>query len=626
MSKSLLFIKISNVGYLKLIKIIWYKILYLFLILFEKTKLKLFSKNTYLKPINTNKNFKFLNNPDVSKLYYNFCTNKLKVIENADNVLNNKIILFGKRFIINETEWLKDPISGKSWYGECFFKDAKVENPGYGDVKYVMELNKMGFLVELAHAYYITCDEKYTHKINDYLIGWMNTIKHERSVVNKSMLDISFRCINLIHISMLCFKSDYFLNNTFDHICAILTAYEHQISKFSTPRWCKYNSGLNHTIGEISGLIITQLWLQQFTNKQYNHNFKKEFKYLQKSLDQIITANGVYFEQSSHYSKLVAEFLMLLDVFIKLTNSDDTSLLYNNKYLKSILQYLKCLSFNNKLPNFGDNDGAKVAYPFYDDEYSISHLIKYQKIFDPYTGSCNYLLCKESGQFIWKSEESKQVFVFIRCGNHSYLPIGSGSHAHNDILSLILSIDNEELFIDHGTYFYNSGVDILNNDRLTSNHNTVSINKTEQAPFAGKWMYGSYPLSKIIEEKTVINKSSFVFSGVCSYSGKTHVRSIEYNNQQMVLIDDIECGINDIVSINFLLSSMITVKIISESDIELYNKKDKVATMSFGKSIKFDVIKAHYYPSYGIKKETIRIIGTSEKKGNQRIKTIISFK
>ncbi len=622
---SIYILKASNVKVRHLINILLYKGLFAIAILSERINLKLFYKQIY-----SIKNSVF-SIRSIDSVYYKFksfyqlCCNNNSIIISANECINNNIKLFGSSFNISSDDWLVDPITKNVWNGNVFFTDAKVEEDGLGDVKYILELNKMYHLVLLAQAYNISNDEKYIRKISEYLNGWIVCVKYEKSVVNKGMLDIAFRCLNLIYVSLLCFKSAFFQKNISPFIISILVAAEEQIRKFSTPRWCKYTTGANHTIGEMVGLIVTQLWLEYFTNKKYDQYLQNEFKYLHNSLDNIITPNGVYLEQSSNYSKLVAEFLMLLDIFSKAIGNNKSSQFYNDKYLRNILQYINCLAYNNQLPNFGDNDGAKATYPFYEHEYSIAHLIRYYEILHPDCNGINSLVCKESGQFIWKSDDAKQLFFFIRSGKHSYLPIGSGSHAHNDILSLILAVNNEELFIDSGTFLYNSGLDILNNDRLTSNHNTISIAKVEQAPFVGKWLYGAYPISNFIEDEIIVEKSSFCFCGKCSYSDKSHIRHIEYNNSQMIINDTIECNIDDDVSINFLLSPIITVKKISETIVDLYKNENKVATMSFDCSICINIRESNFYPSYGIEKKTKKVVGVSNKKGSQLIKTSIYF-
>lgn len=621
MSKKLLIKKILSVSFSKLLYIIWFKIQHRLFILVEKFRLKILASESFYK-YKGNLNYNFYSK-ELFDVFYKFCNKNNEVIKVANDILKNKINLFGGKYTIKETDWLTDPVSKTEWERETFFIDSKIEEKKYGDVKFVMELNKMGFLVSLAHAYYLSSDEKYIKKINDYLEGWIRTVRYEKSVVNKSMLDISFRCLNLIQISLLCFNNKYFEDKVFPVIAGILIASERQIRKFSTHRWTKFSTGANHTIGEMAGLIITQLWLEQFTNKTFEKHYRKQFYYLNRSLDNIITSKGVYLEQSSHYAKLVAEFLVMLDISISAIGKKIPDDIYVKEHLIKLLQYVTTISYNETLPNFGDNDGAKVLYPFYENNYSVSHLLMYFKFINPKANNKKALICTESGQFAWHSKDEKKTYVFIRSGKHSFLPVGSGSHAHNDILSLILSANGKPIFIDFGTYFYNSGIDILNNDRKTSNHNTISIDGVEQALLAGKWMYGSYPQSNFVVDSISVNDTAFKFKGNCSYSNRTHNRIISYASSKFEIIDQIKCEKDDKVKINFLLSPDIRVIKDSNFNISLYREENKIALIQFPGTINLDIVESVYHPSYGIEKKTKKITGFSTISGDQKIITLI---
>lgn len=621
MSKRLLVKKILSVSFSKLLYIVWFKMQHRLFILVEKFRLKILASDSIYK-YNGSLNY-YSHNQELFDVFYKFCNKSNEVINVANDILENKINLLGEKYTIAEKDWLTDPVSKKELERETFFIDSKIEEKKYGDVKFVMELNKMGFLVSLAHAYYLSSDEKYIKKMNDYLEGWIETVSYEKSIVNKSMLDISFRCLNLIQITLLCFNNNFFKAMVFPVISGILIASERQIRKFSTPRWTKFSTGANHTIGEMSGLIITQLWLEQFTSKTYQRYYRKQFYYLNRSLENIITSKGVYLEQSSHYSKLVAEFLVMLDISISAIGKKIPDDIYHKEYLIKLLQYITTISYNGTLPNFGDNDGAKVLYPFYENNYSVSHLLMYYEYINPDANDKNALICTESGQFAWQSKDKKKTFVFIRSGKHSFLPVGSGSHAHNDILSLILSANYKPIFIDFGTYFYNSGIEILNNDRKTSNHNTISFDGVEQALLAGKWMYGSYPQSHFVGDSISKNDTSFTFKGSCTYSGRTHNRNIKYASSELEIIDQIKCEKDDKVKINFLLSPDIKAIKDSTNTISLYREKNKIALIQFPGTINLDIVESVYHPSYGIEKKTKKITGQSTITGNQKIITLV---
>ncbi len=517
-----------------------------------------------------------------------------------------------------------DPITRKEWNHNVYFFDSKTDSSKKGDVKYVMEFNKMYHLVFLAKAYYITKEEIYVKKIEQSLLGWISIVKHKRSVVNKIMLDKALRSINLLHVILLCIDSSYFNKEILHIIIDILSNEEKQIRTFSTPRWYKISTGANHTIGEMTGLITIQLFLQEFTDIKYNKELSKEIIYLNNSLENIISDKGVYLEQSAGYSRLVAEFLVLLDIFISIFDRNKETSNYNTKYLKLILKYINVLTFNNKLPNFGDNDGAKALYPFYSNqEIEVNFLNKY--FYNKYHSEYNLskvkeIICEKSGQFIWNTNN---IFFHIRSGSHSYFPLGSSSHSHNDLLSMILSIKGNEFIIDKGTYLYNSGLQIRNRDRSTYSHNTVAFDKMEQAGFYGKWAYSNEPISKI--KQVNYNVSKMFFEGNCIYGDYSHSRTVIYDSSKIDIYDKIKVKIKTPFSINFLFSPEFQITKI-ENYFMISNGKDISTIMYFDLMLDVEIVSDYYSVNYGEKKYTSKIIAKGVANSERKYLTSIIIK
>ncbi len=599
----LLLQKIKSTSVRKLSIIIFYKVYRLIFSLQERVKV-VFGCFSY-KPIDFGK----LKIVEVEKirerfdLFYSFCfLGENKIIE-AENIFKDKIILFSKEYTFLKNNWLEDPISGKIWDKDVYFEKAKVECDGYGDVKFVMERNKMYHLVTLAQAYVVLQDPKYIYKIENLLKKWILDVPCERSVVNKGALDISFRILNLIQVSLLLYDNEYFRNKVFSLVLGVLVKLERQVRLFSTPRWCKFSTGQNHTIGEMVALLVVQQFLQIFTDKKYDQYFKKEYRYLYNSLENIITNEGVYLEQSANYSRLVAEFLVCLDIFNQSISNEVSLKCYEDKYLHKLLSYINILSYHNKLPNFGDNDGAKVLAAFYSEIYSIDFLSEYYRL--NFTNEIKkHLFCKDSGQFVWKSGDEKDMYIFTRCGVHSFLPIGSGSHSHNDILSIILSIKGYDLFVDFGTFFYNSGIDILNNDRTTKHHNTIYFEGEEQASFAGKWTYKTYPI--VDAELQYLSKESFVFGGSCKYGVFEHKRILTYECGCLIITDEFIS--NKKAFCNFILSPNIRIKRNSQK-LKFYNDNFYIATLVFDDNVSICIEEIDIHPLYSTTIKTLRILG-----------------
>jgi hypothetical protein len=80
-----------------------------------------------------------------------------------------------------------------------------------------------------------------------------------------------------------------------------------------------------------------------------------------------------------------------------------------------------------------------------------------------------------SGVAIGRNNDSEVVLCAIPNGIH-----GSGSHTHNDKLSMIVRIGGAELLCDSGTFWYTRDTRLRNLYRSTAAHNTIAIDGEEQ--------------------------------------------------------------------------------------------------------------------------------------------------
>ena len=127
-------------------------------------------------------------------------------ISKANRIVNaGEIEIFNKWY--KKGTWLQDPIFGQKWPTNEFFQSSRTKIQGYGDVKFVLEINKLNHLVIVAAAYHKTKQQHYIDYIGNEIKSWWHEIPYERSVVYKIVMDTAFRAINLISISILCFDN-----------------------------------------------------------------------------------------------------------------------------------------------------------------------------------------------------------------------------------------------------------------------------------------------------------------------------------------------------------------------------------------------------------------------------------
>lgn len=524
----------------------------------------------------------------------------LSLISNtiAQELLNGMVTNF--EYTYQFESYLKDPITQKLWPVNDFFEEARTKIDGYGDVKYVLELNKLNHLVEAAKAYRLGGGEQYIRYISEQLAVWIDEVPYERSVVNRIIMDIAFRSINLIFTSLLCLENEFFKKRVYPAIHNILILSERQMRLFSTPRWFKTGNGANHVIGEMVGLIITQRWLAFVENKKsWTIPINQEYKWLNETLDKLIAPSGVYLENSANYTRVVSEFLVCLQLFESAFARKNSEL--EEQYLMPILGYLNDLQYNGILPNFGDNDAASILIPFKRNFADIAPLLAYYSN-NRQAEDVALQKYRSDGQLIWNSGDKNRLHLFMRFGKWSIFKPGCATHNHADLMSIVLFADEEPVIVDKGCLYYNQSEKIKQSALSSASHNTVFVEGREQAYYASAWF--DFPKSEYKDVKA----PQIIEAKMTTKDGFLHTRSISYNHGELLINDIVESPFeNEIIKMQYLLHESITPQIISDSSIRLKMQTGTYIVINFDGIADLQICQDSYFPHYGIKKDTYSI-------------------
>lgn len=577
-----------------LVKIAWFKIIRQIVLMFEK----------YLLMRNYSINPSVVNLSAAHETFINnfWSTVPLGVVYNKDveELLRGNVVIFGKVYPL--MGYLRDPVSGRFWPENEFFAESQIKINGYSDVKFVLELNKLNHLVEAAKVYYLTGNVQYVKYIEEQLSYWKRDVCYERSVANRIIMDVAFRCINLVFISLFCMNNDSFRNRVYPEIHEILILSERQMRRFSTPRWFKTGNGANHVVGEMVGLIIVQRWLAFIEdNVSWLKYIDQEYKWLEGLLQKLIAPSGVYLENSANYTRVVSEFLICLQIFEKSFGKHNTKI--EEYYLKSILGYLSDLQCYGVLPNFGDNDAATVLIPFKSNFDDITPLINfYNENYSEKLGGKEALLKYLSdGQLIWRSYDKNDLQLFMRFGKWSIFKPGTSCHLHSDLLSVIFFVNSEPVFIDKGSLFYNQSEEIKRKSFATASHNTVFVEGHDQAFFDSGWH--NYPRT-ILEDCLA---PVFFRAKMTTADGFSHTRSLSYECEEIVIEDFVTSPFDEDVKIRYLLHDSVIPRLVNNHSIELKLPSTKIIVIDFEGIDNLQIYKDTYYPHYGKEVDTYAI-------------------
>ena len=111
---------------------------------------------------------------------------------------------------------------------------------------------------------------------------------------------------------------------------------------------------------------------------------------------------------------------------------------------------------------------------------------------------------------------------------------GRGGHSHNDKLSFDLTIDNEDLFRDPGSYLYTSNTKMRNILRSSFSHNIPILEKSEQNTYYNNnsWLF-------LMKDETRIcyncQENKYIFE--CSYRDNIFQRHFKLNRNEIIITD-----------------------------------------------------------------------------------------
>ena len=531
--------------------------------------------------------------------------------------LENYDILSHKLNIFKKIDWYKDISSNKTW-PKVNYQKIKVIYPDNSDIKYIWEIGRLQFLLPLGSIYKKTTDEKYAIKFKEIVTDFFTENPIKLGPNWKCTMDVGLRAINLIYAYSY-FKdsksiSKDFWNNYFNEL------YKTGEFIYNNLEWAPIRG--NHYLSDIVGLFYLGIVFKDAKLGNKWLNFAK--KELESEINFQINIDGVDFEGSTSYQRLVAELFFYSYIFGKINQ-----IKFSNNYickLKKITEFIYAYTMNSGLaPQIGDNDNGMVIRlnnnrNINDHRYLLQLSDIYlktkfnQKNIEPETiffcgkievrkyKLSNILKSFSQGIDIYRD---KDLFMCMKCGENGLL--GKGGHNHNDQLSFVLEYKKQLLFVDPGTYSYTGHPKWRNYFRSSQNHNTISLFEKEDVNLN----YGLFNLPSLSLNKTVTmhaTKNGFSYIGKKEFNNSNIIvkRKIEYNNKfkEIIIKDNIFSNSQIKGQFCFVFAPNIMVKP-KPKELELSQNNSKIKLLfDYNYTLKDGL----YSDRYGFKEQTKQLI------------------
>jgi len=464
----------------------------------------------------------------------------------------DEIRIFGHNVHHEDIKWNRDYISGYEFPEERFDKIniKRFFNKGI-DIKFPWELSRCYFFVAWGQNFRITQNLEYFGLFRKTLRSWIKENPFLIGVNWHCTMEVAIRASNWI-IACELFRQEIKREPDF----------ENEISKALQQHaiyidWFTENTKNNHDISNYAGLLLLSLSLGQ--HPKSGHWRDKAVKGLEDTMQEQVFDDGVSYEYSTSYHRLVLEFFAISAMACRY-NGIELSIDYYRKLFRMFEFTAAYVDAAGMEPQINDNDSGR--FMIFDDamEGDHSYLLSIgEHIYDysflsqcrkPQSAVTNWLpgikrvqgkqyekrdtsesiAFEKSGFYVLKNRDSH---LMVNCNNmddHSLL-----LHKHFDLGSFTLSHKGKMIIIDPGTYTYTRSLTKRNYFRGIRSHNSVIFSDPEMAQFSqSSSFFGSdllFPDVRVL----MFKKDHIIFQ--LNYHHRTIERSIMLKKNQITIKD-----------------------------------------------------------------------------------------
>jgi hypothetical protein len=468
----------------------------------------------------------------------------------AEEILAHRFRLLGLEVDLGEEiRWRRDPVRGLETPA-CYFRRIPYLDCGRaGDHKLIWELNRHQHLVVLAQAYRLSGRREFAEEIWRHVESWIKQNPFGRGINWASALEAGLRALSWIWVFHLAGEEmpaglrGRFLTALYQHGCHL----ENNLSY--------YFSRNTHLVGEAVALHALGIFFRGWPRAA--EWARTGAAVVRRELDYQVRADGAHFEHSSYYHLYALDFFLLHYLLSGRPAEYRPALARMAEYLEALLGPAR------RLPLLGDDDGGRVFHPYGErEEFGRATLATCARLFerkdwegapeDVYPQAAWWLgeeawrpggagprgprrsrLFEEAGVAVL---EAGPLQVIVDAGSFGG---GRGGHSHSDTLSLVARCGAEELLVDAGTYTYVCEAHWRNWFRGSAAHNTVRVNRRDQAEAAGPFGWRHPPQVRVREWATSAERD--FLDAECRYGGIVHRRRVLLWKPALVFVlDDVE--------------------------------------------------------------------------------------
>ena len=485
-----------------------------------------------------------------------------KAVADAEEILQNKFRYFWhKSYSLGEgPDWFLNPANNGRAANQLHWTDVKTFDPAVGDIKFIWEPSRFGWVYALVRAFAATGDNKYAEKFWALFESWLGA--------NQPNTGPNYACGQecSIRLMAMCFALYAFGvagSATDERKIKLITAIAVHAERIEKNIDFAVSTKTNHSITESVGLYTVGLLFPEFKRSAKWRRLGKKI-FTNEVLKQI-SCDGSYIQQSMNYHRL-----MLQDCLWTLRLAELNQESFDQRVLDAVEKAAEFLyqmqdDHSGRVPNYGANDGALIL-PLNSCDYldyrpvlnAMNYLFKHKRLYQsgPWDEDLIWFFGADAAKAsVGKTERqsrsfneggyytirSGQSWAMTRCHTHRSRP------AHADMLGLDLWFNGINILRDSGTYMYNCQPLWQDYFKSTAAHNCVVIDGLDQMTKGTRFMWFDWTKSKTVLFSSFDNDRIKLFQGehygYRRRSGNVvHRRAILSIKNYWVIVDDIVGG------------------------------------------------------------------------------------
>jgi len=441
------------------------------------------------------------------------------------------------------------------------------------EVKRIWELGRLQFLVPLAAHAALTNNQDDAELVIALLRSWMEGNPPFRGLNWSSGIELALRIIS-VALSLSMIGPECLDKKTHEEALRFFFAHVDWIRRFPS----LHSSANNHRIAELAGIIMGTTMVPAFPDADDLR--KASWRDLLVEIDRQIYPDGVGAEQAPSYTAFAIELFLLASSVYGVKPGLPIGTV--NRLSAWAEHSLWLMDTNSRMPMIGDCDDCRAVATIQAPEprYVASivsavagHIGRPELAPCARDPSIRDVLLRSAGTFsrqraglrmfpmggysvIRGSGDAPPVLIFDH-GPVGYLSIAA--HGHADTLAVWLSIGNQPIFVDAGTYLYHSSRALRDAFRGTAIHNTLTLNDMPSSRPSGPFNWATKANAHCVAlESGSSTRLIAEHDGYVLLFGLRHRRTVDFDGASQITITDELLGPSDgrEVAVSFLLDPL----------------------------------------------------------------------